>query len=557
MFSLNCTLPSEVVAIVGSPNARGTWNIVWSCSSIILLCTWSVLHLNVPEQSTPRNAKDRLKRDSIRLLWSGIWMAINILAPEWAFGKAWADYFAVREINPLFDEFKEADGVAWSTKHTFLANMGGISINFGDTTPFDNTISTGLPDNIFALHSLNHSNTVSATRNAASISSTPRQQIEPATWKGIAPTENRLFQPPNINPHIPEVVRRRLALETNLCQIYRGVIRTTAGQIQWHEDKTNAENVTRAMVGLQLNDFTTPTERDLFLRKHITWWNNLPALRGDRWVLDAHQLLLARQMGIIDKLPDLSIDDIDDRDKSGVFTKLVALGQTIWFMIEITTRLCQRLPTSQLETVTFAFAICSGITYILLMEKPKGVEYSIQIPAARYATATEMSRIALNGPRMVGPGRTSFSQALWIPNNSVHFSDRRQRPETSFGAGAAASLLLFGLAHCIAWNFAFPTVYEKVLWQASSIVTGVACLVASFFFAANKSFWRSSLGQRLPTGTNVKISNVIEQWIHRIVGSAFICARLFTIVEALRSLAFLPPEAFSSTNWTEAIPHFS
>jgi hypothetical protein len=31
------------------PNGRGTWSILWSCLSMIYLCTWSVLRDDVPE----------------------------------------------------------------------------------------------------------------------------------------------------------------------------------------------------------------------------------------------------------------------------------------------------------------------------------------------------------------------------------------------------------------------------------------------------------------------------------------------------------------------------
>ena len=30
------------------PSGRGTWSIVWKCVVTVLLCTWSALHLEVP-----------------------------------------------------------------------------------------------------------------------------------------------------------------------------------------------------------------------------------------------------------------------------------------------------------------------------------------------------------------------------------------------------------------------------------------------------------------------------------------------------------------------------
>ena len=34
------------------PSGRGTWSIVWSCLTTVLLCTWSALHLPVPDWRT-------------------------------------------------------------------------------------------------------------------------------------------------------------------------------------------------------------------------------------------------------------------------------------------------------------------------------------------------------------------------------------------------------------------------------------------------------------------------------------------------------------------------
>ena len=44
----NCTMPPAGASFVGSPNIRGTLDIVWSCLLTILLSSWSILCLNIP-----------------------------------------------------------------------------------------------------------------------------------------------------------------------------------------------------------------------------------------------------------------------------------------------------------------------------------------------------------------------------------------------------------------------------------------------------------------------------------------------------------------------------
>jgi len=62
------SLPPEGTRFVSSPNARGTLDILWSCLSILVIGTWSILHLNVPPQSTPDGMYQTYMRMTIRFL---------------------------------------------------------------------------------------------------------------------------------------------------------------------------------------------------------------------------------------------------------------------------------------------------------------------------------------------------------------------------------------------------------------------------------------------------------------------------------------------------------
>src|SRR5947207_12765393 len=54
-FHTNCTAPSTSVNFVLSNETRGTLDILWSCLFTIIACTWTVQHLNVPEQRENRD----------------------------------------------------------------------------------------------------------------------------------------------------------------------------------------------------------------------------------------------------------------------------------------------------------------------------------------------------------------------------------------------------------------------------------------------------------------------------------------------------------------------
>ncbi|KAK2594379.1 hypothetical protein QQS21_007885 [Conoideocrella luteorostrata] len=133
-FTFNCTLALELVTFVSAPDTRGTLDIVWGCLTILFICTWSVVHLNVPPQSTPANKARRYGRSSFRAYWNILWLLVNVLAPEWALGKAWSDYRSVASTKSVFDEMSKKDMVPWTKKHIFSANMGGFTIKFNEAT---------------------------------------------------------------------------------------------------------------------------------------------------------------------------------------------------------------------------------------------------------------------------------------------------------------------------------------------------------------------------------------------------------------------------------------
>jgi hypothetical protein len=133
IFSINCTLPPHDTTFVQPPNARGTLDIVYSCLAVIVLCTWSILHLNVPVQVTTAGWRQKLMRSLVRTLTKVGWMVFNVMAPEWPFAQALCGLLSQRRLQKKFDRYTECDQVPWTGSHTQLANMGGFVVRFDRT----------------------------------------------------------------------------------------------------------------------------------------------------------------------------------------------------------------------------------------------------------------------------------------------------------------------------------------------------------------------------------------------------------------------------------------
>lgn len=108
------------VGWVAQPDIRGTLDIIWSCGLVFVACTWTILHLEVPDPSSTQSSRfwEKLK-----------WMIITALTPELITGEAFAQWQSVRHYIPIMQDLGSED---WTKAHSFIAIMGGLAINDTD-----------------------------------------------------------------------------------------------------------------------------------------------------------------------------------------------------------------------------------------------------------------------------------------------------------------------------------------------------------------------------------------------------------------------------------------
>ncbi|KAJ5816846.1 hypothetical protein N7447_009079 [Penicillium robsamsonii] len=336
---------------------------------------------------------------------------------------------------------------------------------------------------------------------------------------------------------LPKGIRSPQDLQKSMQRISNAI-----GKIDWALDRSNTlaiEKANRMVSQGHLKD-----ER-IFNMPYTDWVGNLTVLCGSLWVVDASQLLLAREMGIIDKLPYMSQDSLDDHNSGDLVVNILALLQISWMFTQLGVRLSRHLPTSPLEIFTLYFAICSLITYVMLISKPQDVRTAYTIKAVRHPSAEDLIYMANAGPLSYGP-----KYNVWIPNNAMHRDVRNKAPGYAMSMACLFALVLFGATHCIAWNFEFPTAPEKLFWRLSSVVTAVAM---PFAYLIDRILYSSFL-KVFKIESQPKILELVEKFLMVLIVVVFILARLFITVEVVRSLAFLPPGAFIGS-WTANIPH--
>lgn len=131
-FQPNCTLPPAAVTYVANPNVRSTLDILWSSLATIIACTYTILHLNLPEQRRGRDPgwKGNLKWTVRRLRRNLAHCLVAVLVPEWNVWKSTTDWrYARRQLRTLHDRCPHTRSTV-SIVHMLFANMGGFTIEY-------------------------------------------------------------------------------------------------------------------------------------------------------------------------------------------------------------------------------------------------------------------------------------------------------------------------------------------------------------------------------------------------------------------------------------------
>ncbi|KAL8399253.1 hypothetical protein RB596_007902 [Gaeumannomyces avenae] len=491
-FTPNCTFPTAYLGFVQAPPIRGTMEIVWSCLSVILLCTWSILHLNVPPQHKPRGWRQKMRWKLALLRKKLKWMVITLMAPELLLAFVFTASISVRQCTKKLQRLAEEDQVPWSTTHSWFANQGGFFIHFPP-------------------HLWDPPATESATKSLRLGSDESAIELGSIEEQGLGFLN--AFGSPLLRRRQKKHDRRREraiskygSLPGKPCDKFHKYVQEEARNIEQKDDEDFADH-------------------NLF---HIS----------DTWVVNPQQLLYLREQGIIQRLPNLEEEELQDRNKSNAIVKLLAITQVCWLATQLVTRAARGLPVATLEISAVAYITNSLVIYLLQWDSIKDLTVPVRLEASRPPTKKQFARVI----RKIGgyTFRKMMANGPVIANNTIH-DWHAGDSEFYFFAVIGLGGLLFGGIHLAAWDFAFPTLPERKLWQASALVT-VSTPIFDFLV-----WWLET--------KYLKGEGLVAWGITAISVFVYAAARLFTLVESFRSLYFLPPTAYQTT-WTKNAPHF-
>ena len=572
-FQPNCTNPVQHVNFVSSPEVRGTMTILWSCLSVLLLCTWTIQHLSVPIHVKPTKPTWNIavKEKALFTFEKVKWMGLTIVGPEYVLGKALAEKLAAHHSRAQFHHAE------WTTTHGYFANMRGFVLRF-DVAAVPTSLEPSKPDDLGVSLQLRRENgdppyyeqgversRVIELDQCHRICGKPcRHRAEDAPARAIPSLLSLQPATTEIQETVLEV--ERPAIETSP----RTIISTESGRAV---DSQSPESPTQAGPDTPLNpsasrlqsttvqptqqqkrrpDSSGSTDEKEQLGPHKTW-------KGT-WALSSDQVFYAYQTGIIDAPPAVTIEELSDRSKGDAVVKGGAILQITWLVLQIIARTFENLAVTLLEITVLAFAACAILTYMILWHKPQDIRIPVYIDAPRILTREQVIGLAarspvssmivhqfwLHGVAIRAMADNVFPSSPGLPLRLPGMKEKLFLNPVPVGMGLGGAL--FGAIHFAAWNFEFPTPLERLLWRISCV------LLLTLPPAGTSVYWMVQHVAKQRGIPDAVINRLLKPMAYMIM-PLYIGARLFLIVEVFRDLAFPAPSVFQTVQWPIAIPH--
>jgi len=497
-FKTQCTSPSVSVGFVSGADVRGTIDILWSCLFTIVACTYSVLHLNIPEQ---RWGRDPGQMGDIKWMVKRTWaslryMLITMIAPELLLAKYWGDLWDAKADLVRLQQLAAEDDVPWTLTHSLLANMGGFVVKW----------RCGKGDRLFI-------GDLDVTTLEKPLQLKRARSLPGLRSRGLCyvfePTESRF-------KHIAELRsfqanRQHMTEDEVQRQEYPYMHLLGPDIIELRE-----ANVIRRLPYITEEEINDKSKGNVFVR--------LIAMTQIRWIV---------VQIIVRAIRSLAVSQLE--------IAVLAFAICAMFMYGL------------------SWNKPKGIQVPYKLSPPNQILPDANVctirERRRYNSYLGETAFSWKEPilKLLGIKRIEAYSKV-VPN-----SFGRKDPVTWWrgeGCGLYLSLTLFGGLHVVAWNFEFPTKPEMMLWRIASVwCTGFVVIPVGVLFLAgfmentlpnNRPEWMVALSRWVPWHTLVLVALYVS----------YIVARAFVLVEIFRTLFFLPPTAYIAT-WTSDVPHVS
>ncbi|KIK51354.1 hypothetical protein GYMLUDRAFT_252134 [Collybiopsis luxurians FD-317 M1] len=507
-------------------------NILSSCLTVIFICVWVAIHPNVPyAERSPH------------------WVLIGklnitflaVLAPELMVLWAMRQWVAARRI------FKKYQKYGWTKAHAYLAVMGGFAL-------YD---QNGL---VFHLWDPEFNNFERPEWLKYKDEHARCLQQVKEEWKLLNPSPSEMFDKKSLSniPSNPRKRRHALIPEASTSSLEGVTTRhpveslSKNNQYELEQFGTSSSIAGEKDIEIQSPFPNTPQSSETL------YFNNAPGEPEDFQCL--LELFAAR--GLITITEQEIKDNLNHTDST---TKIVAVIQTGWFVVQCIARGIEGIAITELEILTLAFALLNFAIYLLWWSKPLGVRHPIRVNYPG-SLAPERQKIIENQKGywgriafwvLLGPFIMLLRGPLYLlvllPRYALFGANTEEDSYESLFAASiedepmaiyiatSATVFIFGGVHLLAWFFSFPTAVEQILWRVFALA-----LTFQPILLIGLPWLASVLGVSKRITTNS---------VGLILLPLYAVCRIGFIVLAIMQLRALPDSAYQTVQWLRFIPH--
>lgn len=276
-----------------------------------------------------------------------------------------------------------------------------------------------------------------------------------------------------------------------------------------------------------------------------------------------------------------SREEIEDKGKADRVARVLAIVQIVWVLVQCIARAAQHLPLTTLEISTLAYIPCAILAYILWWNKP----YEVSIPTRLRLNPQGADNIHFNLDEKAIPHReptaghckhTRYletrrlfeSQQIYRTQKYRTYETTRQcievvrsslEPVGIFGFSSIAIFLVVGAIHLAAWNFYFPSVFERWAWRICSVVITTIIplswvVTAVLLRVVSHQWWDGTEDKDMLK--EFKTTRWIGKGMQGCALAIYSLARLYLLVEVFMGLRASPVGVYKTPEWTNYLPHF-
>ncbi|EKM55007.1 uncharacterized protein PHACADRAFT_119896 [Phanerochaete carnosa HHB-10118-sp] len=527
------------------PTFRGTWGIISTCLSTLVICVWSAIHVDIPPRHQKRSFVVKVR-----------WLIIGLFAPDVLLYTALCQAFWGWELSRnmsagLVAEQSAASRVtwqerlwrsirwsagsrlkagigrtltgssirknAWTLTHGYYAAMGGFILDSSSTPVFGTETRLVLSHNMMAI----------IVKNV-----------------------------PDLIPDIPE---DRIRQQSKSNELAKALL-----VLQLVYFSTSCAARLAQELPLSLLEIWTLAHALGAIFVYVIWWKkpyDIPEptlIMGDR----AHEFAAYFQVIGLPTIPIVAgihpFSGYAEKDYLRVAPcELLEDTGIIPDEEQMTVKL---LPGESIQLEGYTFAIRAkeadpfgrrvfGTTHCPWYAQERDSDGSVSI-----------SRADILRWRLAARAAARISESWW-PTDVVRYtkagglgaSEGIPSAQALTILGIFATLLIaYALPHFLGWSAAFPTPVERMLWRVGSIVVGVFpitiyAILILMFLINGCSF--------LVEDVNYVLFGFFSLCFPFI--ALYIFANMFTLVESLRQLFHLPDGAFLLPEFSAYFPHFA